>query len=150
MNLETLPVDTFQAIGSYIQSKFAGVIPVYFEAHGEDQIVDGVDNYLEVRIDGPDIDEISNGTFKVSVDVDIYIQVERSRDTFKIRHLMGQCANALNTPILVKQAGVDLGYFSTTGFHGRTAKVIVTDLGRQDKETNLLRATVATTLTLLI
>lgn len=182
MTYDNLDRDILASLGVHFQTAFAGHLPVFFEG----QHIDGEPaiDYLEVRIEGPEIDEIANEQYQVTVDVDIKIVRKKTSNIFLIRTDAGKCAEALRLGIPLMQPSVDievetldpityiqiggetyvdsvtelsmvtqpalpLGCLDTMGFYGRRNKIKTHHFG-QLKNKNILVATVATTLSILL
>lgn len=149
MNYDTLDRDIFASLGVYFQTVFAGYLPVFFE----DEHIDGAPSldYIEVRIEGSNIDEIAHEQYQVTAEVDIKIVRQKTKNIFTIRENAGKCAEALRQDILLthQDSGVSLGCMSTQSFYGRRSK-INTHHYKQLKNKHILVATVATKLSILL
>jgi hypothetical protein len=143
MKYNNLYRDCFSSIAKHIKAKIPDATIFYENDNDTRRPL----TYIEVRIDGPDIDEIANQQYRLFVDVDLLIVDEKSDSLFKIRNLMGKCAESLREDVnLLDENGVCYGNLSTAKPFGGTEKINVVYYGSPDKDKNILQATVATRL----
>lgn len=97
MNYEDIDADILASLGKHFQSAFDGYLPIFFENQHIDQVPDT--DYIEIRIDGPDIDEIANSQYVILVDVDLKIVRQKTNNLMTIRRDAGKCAESLRQAI---------------------------------------------------
>jgi hypothetical protein len=65
---------------------------------------------FEIRIDGPQFDEVSNKCWFLTVEINILIVTSRDeRDTYNHQKVVGECVAAFTDDILVKKYGSEDG-----------------------------------------
>lgn len=145
MNFENIHKDVYASLGQFFQTFFDGGLPVYFENHGNRPEA----NFIEARIDGPNIEEIANKQYVLEVEIDFLIVAEQCSDVFLVRRTMGKCSEALNADIPIVLDGLSVGCLSTSGPFGKVSKIVANYYGLTDKDKKVLQASVSTTLSLL-
>lgn len=145
MNVEDLTKDIFAALGSHLQTTLS--LPVFFENSDRDAAIKKATlEFVEVRVDGPNIDEVSCGSYDIEVPVDLLLCIEKTSNVLRPRTLMGECAQALNVPIPVISNSLTLGCLQTIGLSGKRSKIDQDYYGTPDKSKTQIQASVRTTL----
>ena len=143
MQFDSLYRDSFSSIAKHIRAKIPDVQLFYENDNDTRRPL----TYIEIRIDGPDIEEIANCQYRIVVEVDLLIVDEKSNNVFKVRNLMGKCAEALREDVhLLDADGGEYGCLSTAKPYGGAEKINVVYYGSPDKDKNILQASVATRL----
>jgi len=95
MTYDDIDKDIFASLGRHFQT--ALTLPVFFEG----QHMDGTPSidYIEARIEGPEIDEIAKGQYHILVEVNLKIVRRKTDNLFTIRKDVGECAEALRRGI---------------------------------------------------
>ena len=149
MRYDTLPTDVFKSVGSFIQTflQTRVAIPFFFEEGRVDELGP---NTVEIRFDGPDVDEIANSQYWVSLDVDLLVTSKITSNIFERQNLLGICQEALREDIPLVVGGSIVGAFSTAKPFGGTEKIVVTNYGPVHKDRQVLHTSVYTKLHILI
>jgi len=108
MTYDDIDRDILASLGVHFQAAFAGYLPVFFEA----QHIDGGPSadYLEIRVEGAEIDEIAKEQYEVMVEVDIKIVRTKTNNILTIRSDAGKCAESLrqDIPLLHPAGDIDV------------------------------------------
>lgn len=80
-----------------------GIVPVYVE--GTD--VKEVGSYLEIRVDGPNFEQMTSTFWCLKLRVHVLIKHTHADDLYKVERLIGTVVNALPTSIAVYKYGDD-------------------------------------------
>lgn len=151
MNFDTLVEDVLKAVGSKVQASITAktTIPVIFEESQPDSIEDEV---LEVRIDGPTIDEIAHKQYRITVAVDLLLTTPIYDDVYTRAKLLSICAEALreDIPIIDSTTLEQIGCLSTAIPFGGTEKIHTVNYGKVHKDRRVLHSAVSTTFHALI
>lgn len=106
MTYDDIDRDILASLGVHFQSAFANYLPVFFEG----QHIDGAypADYIEVRVEGADIDEVAKEQYQVTVEVDLKIVKRKTNNLLTIRSDAGKCAEALRQGIPLIHPAVDV------------------------------------------
>lgn len=149
MKYDTLAVDVIKAIGEKLQAYLTSVtdVLVFFE---ETQPEDIEQNSIEIRLDGPTVDEIANKQYHVTVEVDLLLTFKMQDNIFTRRQVLAFMSEALREDVPLIISGENVGCLSTARPFGGTEKVETVDYGKVNKDRRLLHSAVSTTLHILI
>ena len=82
----------------------AGIIPLYIDGKGYNP--NGVKDYIEVRMDGPDFVEVSNNNYRVELLINVLLSITKDENLQKAYLLAGR-AQKLFTTIPVYRFGCE-------------------------------------------
>ncbi len=125
-----------------------GSVPVYLE--GDERTTDTVEDFVEVRMDGPDIyrQTASGSVWEVTVDVLVNHKVD-PRDHYATEKLIGTAVMAFADTILVKRWGDETedaeNDDSTVGCYQLDGEITINKFGIVDQDTRVIQATIAAT-----
>ena len=149
MKYDNLPVDVLKSVGEYLQTYFEANLPIKF--FFEEARVEGLGpNTVEIRFDGPDVDEISNKQYLVTLNVDLLVTMERTANIFDRQKVLGICKESLNNDIPLYVNSELVGGLSTSIPFGGTEKIRVANYGQVHKDRQVLHSSVFTKLHILI
>lgn len=87
-----LPRWIFASASKFFNDTIAGTLPMYFE--GQSRRTDNEQDYLEFRLDGPYVQELSKDYFKVEFEINILVVSHTNGNDF--HKLYRDCGIALN------------------------------------------------------
>jgi hypothetical protein len=100
---------------------------------------------FELRINGPDIHEVSNNYFRVDVDVNLLVQftVDLSQNVYAHEVMIGQGLLGFTQNITIKKYGSGVGDDSSVvGCLQKQTSTEVINFGRVQESTNILHSTI--------
>ena len=149
LDFTTLPTDVLKAFGDKIQTflKANTDVPHFFEDSREEELGP---NTIEIRLDGPHIDEIANGQYHIRVDVDLLVTLEIKKNVFVKSTVLGVCQEALNEDVPFSVDGVSVGCFSKAIPFGGSEKITLENFGQVHKDRRVTHSAVSTTFHILI
>lgn len=138
-----LPQWVFLSIAKYFTGALTGA---YVE--GTEKVTDKADS-IEIRIDGPDIREVSKGVYKVECEVNLLISTQMNAGS-QLRHLksVGKVVEAFKDIALYRygdeseDTGYRLGVLCLKPLDNNSDKIQVANMGRIDPALSLVQTTV--------
>jgi len=126
----------------------AASVPWFVETQLE-RTTAGLTHYVEIRVDGPGIEEPSKNYFKFEVEVNLVISTIPNLELYKQRKYTGIAAATLRPCITVKKMGNEVGDDNSPVFVLRRSRILDADrevrtnhFGKISPEINLFQSTV--------
>jgi uncharacterized protein YcfJ len=122
-----------------------GSVPVYLE--GDERTTDTMEDFVEVRMDGPDqYRRTANETvWEITVDVLVNHKVD-PRDHYATERLIGTAVMAFADTVLVKRWGEGAGDDeSSVGCYQLDGEITINKFGIVNADTRVIQATIAAT-----
>lgn len=117
-------------------------VPLYIE--GQERQTQLLDEFIELRVDGPYFKEVSKGCTKIDIEINLLCCVKKNNDNFRIHKLTGVVAAAFKPEIFVYKFGDDpLELWECLRLRSdKREAVIVSHFGQPDPDLPLMQATV--------
>ena len=103
-NIEHLPRWVIASIATWVEARRDGVL-LYVEGQDRKKL-DKVEDFIELRVDGPHMVQQTNSDFDFYVEVSLLINSRKDgKDAYKMARLLGKCLKALSVCIPVLRLG---------------------------------------------
>jgi len=117
-----------------------GITPMYIDGCSFDS--KDVKDYIEIRIEGPDIVEVSNNYFKITLDLNILTSVTKDSNIWKTHELVGKVQKTFSTISVYRYGSGTEDNNSLVGCLNRQNKMETIPWGQPDPNIKQIQQTI--------